>query len=115
MTRVKRGTIANKRRKKVLKQTKGFLWSRKTKYRAAKEALQHALQHQFNDRRKKKGIFRRLWQVRISAATKQLGMSYSKFIAQLKKHNVEVDRKILSDIAMNHPTVFKNIFDTVSK
>lgn len=115
MTRVKRGTIANKRRKNVLKQTKGFLWSRKTKYRAAKEALQHALQHQFNDRRKKKGIFRRLWQVRIGAATKQLGMSYSKFIGQLKKHNVEVDRKILSDIAMTNPTIFKNIFDMVSK
>ena len=115
MTRVKRGTIANKRRKNAMKHVKGFLWGRKNKYRLAKEALLHAWQHQFNDRRKKKGNFRRLWQVRIGAATRQLGLPYNKFIAALKKHNVEIDRKILSDIAANHNVIFQQIVTTVQK
>ncbi len=115
MTRVKRGTIAHKRRKNLMKRTKGFLWGRKNKFRLAKEALLHAGQHQFNDRRKKKGNFRRLWQIRIGAATRQLGLPYNKFIAGLKKHNIEIDRKILSDIAANHNEMFKQIVETVQK
>lgn len=111
MPRVKRGTTANKRRKNLLKHAKGFMWTRSTKYRQAKEALLHAWSHQFNDRRKKKGYARRLWQIQIGAATKQDGLSYSKFIAGLKKANIELDRKILSDLARTQPEIFKKIVD----
>jgi large subunit ribosomal protein L20 len=109
MPRVKRGTQANKRRKNLLKRAKGYMWSRSTKYRQAKEALLHAGVHQFNDRRKKKGHARRLWQIQIGAAVRQEGISYSKFIAGLKKSNIELDRKILSDLAQTQPEVFKKI------
>ena len=78
MARVKRGKTAQKRRKSLLKHTKGFRWGRKSKYRAAKEALLHAWSHAFRDRKKKKGNFRRLWQIQINAACKKLGISYSK-------------------------------------
>ena len=109
MPRVKRGTMANKRRKKMLKQAKGFMWTRKNKYRQAKEALYHAWVHQLNDRRKKKGNFRRLWQIQIGAATRELGIPYNKFINGLKKSKIELDRKVLSDIAQNNPEVFRKI------
>ncbi|MBI2063916.1 MAG: 50S ribosomal protein L20 [Candidatus Yanofskybacteria bacterium] len=111
MPRVKRGTTANKRRKNLLKHAKGFMWGRKTKYRAAKEALLHAWTFQFNDRRKKKGQFRRLWQIQIGAATQQNGLSYSKFINGLKKSSIELDRKILSDLAQHEPEIFKKIVE----
>ncbi len=109
MPRVKRGVIANKRRKRLLKRTKGFKWTRSTKYRQAKEALLHAGTHQFADRKKKKRNFRRLWQIKINAAARDNGLTYSKLINQLKKANIELDRKILSDIAANNPEVFKKI------
>ena len=109
MPRSKRGTIANKRRKNLLKHAKGFMWTRKTHYRQAKEALQHAWSHQFNDRRKKKGYARRLWQIQIGAATRLDGLSYNKFIAGLKKQNIELDRKILSQLAQHQPEIFKKI------
>lgn len=109
MTRVKRGTTANKRRKNVLKHTKGFKWTRKNKYRQAKEALLHAWSHSFADRKKKKRNARRLWQVKISAATKENNISYSKFINLLKKSNIELDRKVLSQIATENPEVFKKL------
>lgn len=109
MTRVKRGTTANKRRKRLLKHTKGFLWRRKTHFRAAKEATLHAWSFQFADRKKKKRDFRRLWQVKINAAARENGLSYSKLIDRLHKANIELDRKILSDLAENHPEIFKKI------
>jgi len=109
MPRVKRGVQANKRRKRLLKRTKGFKWTRSTKYRQAKEALLHAGTHQFADRKKKKRNFRRLWQIKINAAARDNGLTYSKLINQLKKANIELDRKILSDIAANNPEVFKEI------
>ncbi len=109
MPRVKRGTVANKRRKNTLKHTKGFMWTRKNKYRQAKEALLHAWQHQFNDRRKKKGIFRRLWQIQIGAATREQGLSYSRFINGLKLAKIDIDRKILSDLAQHNPEIFNQI------
>jgi len=112
MTRVKRGTTANRRRKRLLKHAKGFRWTRSTKYRQAKEALLHAWTHQFSDRKKKKRNFRRLWQIKISAASRENGVSYSKLIAQLKKSKIELDRKILADMAENHPEVFKKIITT---
>ena len=85
------------------------MWTRSTKYRQAKEALQHAWVHSFADRKKKKRNFRRLWQVRIGAAAKEAGTSYSKLIAQLKKANIELDRKVLSAIAAQHPEVFSQV------
>jgi large subunit ribosomal protein L20 len=113
MTRIKRGTTANKRRKKTLKEVKGFKWSRKTKYKAAKEALLHARTHAFTGRKLKKRNYRRLWQIRINAAVRELGTSYSKFIDGLKKSKIEVDRKILSEIAQTKPDTFKEIFEKV--
>lgn len=115
MTRVKRGTIANQRRKRLLKHAKGFMWTRKSKYRQAKEALLHAWTFQFADRKKKKRDFRRLWSIKINAATRAHGLPYSKFINQLKKANVELDRKILADLAEHNPEVFEKIIQTVSK
>ena len=109
MTRVKRGTIAHARRKRLLRHTKGFMWTRKSKYRQAKEALLHAWSFEFADRKKKKRDFRRLWQVKISAAAKENGTSYSKLIDKLHKANIELDRKILSEIADKHPEIFKEI------
>jgi len=113
MTRVKRGTIAHKRRKKVLRYAKGFKWTRKTKYRQAKEALLHAWTHSFSDRRKKKRVNRRLWQIKISAAAKENALSYSKLIHLLKKQNIDLDRKILSQIADQEPEVFKKIINSL--
>ena len=112
MPRVKRGVQSNKRRKNILKDAKGFKWTRHSKFRQAKEALLHAWSFQFADRRKKKGNFRRAWQVQISAGAKQQGISYSKLVGALKKANIELDRKILSDLAANHPEIFKQIIET---
>lgn len=113
MTRVKRGTIANKRRKNILSQVKGYRFGRSTKERMAKDAIAHAGTYAFAHRHDKKSDKRRLWQVQINAAVRVFGMTYSKFIAALKKSNIEIDRKILSDLAHNHPTTFKRIFDKV--
>lgn len=113
MTRVKRATIALKRRKNVLRQTKGFRWQRKSKERAAKEALLHAGIHAFADRKKKKGDFRALWNIKINAATRTEGISYSVLISKLKKANINLNRKVLSELAENHPMVFKKIVASV--
>ena len=113
MPRVKRGTTTSKRRAKVLKQTKGFRWGRKSKERLAKEALLHGLSRKFRGRKEKKRVFRSLWNVRVNAAAREEGLSYSKFIAALKKKGVRLDRKILSDIAANEPAVFKKILESV--
>lgn len=109
MTRVKRGTISVKRRRNVLKQTKGFRWGRKSKERQAREALLHAGVHRFNDNRKKKRVRRTLWSIKINAGARTNGMTYSKLIHALKTKNIELDRKILSNLAENHPLVFKQI------
>ena len=109
MVRVKRGKAANKRRKNVLKHTKGFRWGRKSKYRLAKQALMHAWAYAYRDRRTKKRDFRRLWQTKIGMACKKHGISYSKFIYNLKQKNIELDRKILADIVENNPEIFEKI------
>ncbi|OGF62644.1 50S ribosomal protein L20 [Candidatus Giovannonibacteria bacterium RIFCSPHIGHO2_01_FULL_45_33] len=114
MTRVKKGKMALKRRKNVLAQTKGFRWQRSKKERAAKEALLHAGHHAFADRRKKKGNFRALWNIKINAAVREQGLSYSKFINKLKKANVGLNRKVLSELAEKHPDIFKKVVDSVS-
>ena len=114
MPRVKRGTTANKRRTKVLKYTKGFSWGRKSKERAAKEALLHAWTHAFRGRKEKKRVFRQLWNVKINAAVRPHGLSYSKFIAALKKNSIGLDRKILADLAEHEPEAFKKVIDMVA-
>lgn len=113
MPRVKRGTIKHKKREKILRYTRGFRWGRKSKKRAAKEALLHAWSHAFRGRKEKKRVYRRLWNVRINAAVRAEGMTYSKFIAALKKKKVGLDRKILADLAANEPEVFKKIVEFV--
>ncbi|HEY5221397.1 MAG TPA: 50S ribosomal protein L20 [Candidatus Paceibacterota bacterium] len=115
MPRVKRGTIANKRRRNVLKHTKGFKWGRKSKERAAKEALLHAWTHAFRGRKEKKRTFRQLWNVKINAAVRAEEMNYSNFIAALKKAGIKIDRKILADLAEHEPEVFKKVVATVKK
>ncbi|GAI31324.1 unnamed protein product [marine sediment metagenome] len=115
MVRVKRGKTAHKRRKKVLKQTKGFRWGRKSKYKSAKQALQKAWTYAYRDRKVKKRDFRKLWQVQISAACRKLGLPYNKFIHQLKEKKIEIDRKILSQLAREKPEVFKKIVEETKK
>jgi len=109
MPRVKRGTIANARRKRLLKHAKGFMWTRNTKYRQAKEGLLHAWSFQFADRKKKKRTMRNLWTVKINAAARDNGTTYSRLINSLLKSKIEIDRKILSDLAEHNPEVFKQI------
>ena len=113
MSRVKRGVRATKRRKRLLQHTKGFLWTRKSKYRQAKEALLHAWSFQFADRKKKKRTMRQLWTIKINAAARAHGVAYSKFINQLLKANVVIDRKILANLAEHEPKVFEHIFKSV--
>ncbi len=113
MVRVKRGKIAQKRRKRLLKYTKGFRWGRKSKYRLAKEALLKAWTHAFQDRKKKKRDFRTLWQTQINAACREAGISYSKFIYGLKQKKIEINRKILAQLIQNHPQIFEKIINEV--
>lgn len=113
MVRVKRGVTASRRRKLSLRNTKGFKWGRKTKYRLAKEALLKAWKYSFRDRRNKKRAFRRLWEVQISAQSRSLGIAYSRLIPLLKKNNIELDRKILSLLAKEKPEVFKALVEKV--
>lgn len=109
MSRVKGGTNALKRRRNILSQVKGYRFGRSTKKRQAREAIVHAGSHAFAHRKDKKNDFRRLWQVKISAAVKPLGLSYSRFIDALHKKNIGLDRKILADIAEHEPKTFEAI------
>ncbi|MFS1703792.1 50S ribosomal protein L20 [Aestuariibacter sp. GS-14] len=106
MARVKRGTIARARHKKVLKQAKGYYGARSRVYRVAVQAVTKAGQYAYRDRRQRKRQFRQLWIARINAAARQNGMSYSRFINGLKKASVEIDRKILADIAVHDKAAF---------
>jgi len=114
MTRVKKGVHALKRRRSVLKQTKGFRWQRSKKERAAREALLHAGIHSFQDRRKKKRVMRKLWNIKINAASRQTGISYSRLVHLLKKANVAIDRKILAHLAEHHPAAFTALVKEIS-
>ncbi|MFZ3011491.1 MAG: 50S ribosomal protein L20 [Minisyncoccia bacterium] len=113
MTRVKKGVHALKRRRSVLKQTKGFRHGRSTKERMAKDALLHAGSYAFAHRKDKKSHNRKLWNIKINAGARELGVSYSKLIGALKKKNIELDRKILSDFAEHHPETFARILTTI--
>jgi len=113
MTRVKRGVIKNKRRKNVLAQVKGYRFGRSKKEGMATEAIAHAGAHAFNHRKDKKSDRRRLWQTRINASVRALGLTYSRFIEALKKNKIEVDRKILAMIAEKNPEIFERIVNKV--
>ena len=113
MTRVKKATNALKNRRRILKAAKGFRFRRSTNEAAANEALLHAGAYAFAHRRDKKGDFRRLWNVKINAALRPLGFSYSKFIGAAKKKNIALDRKILAHLAEFKPETFKKVVDLV--
>ena len=113
MTRVKKGVNALKTRRNILRKVKGYKHGRGTKERQANEAIFHAGTYSFAHRKDKKGDFRRLWNVRMSALLKENGMSYSKFIPLLKKNNINLDRKVLSELAQNNPETFKKILESV--
>ncbi len=113
MPRVKRGVTARARHKKVLALAKGFRGRRKNVFRIAKEAVMRAGQYAYRDRRTRKRVFRRLWIARINAATRGLGVTYSKFMAGLKKSGIEIDRKVLADMAVRDPAAFGSIVDKV--
>lgn len=115
MTRIKRGTISHKRRKKVFKLTKGFKWGRKKKYSLAKDALKHAWKWSYQDRKDKKGNFRAIWQTHINAASRKYGITFSVLIKGLKDNKIEIDRKILSQLAMEKPEIFQKIVESIKK
>jgi len=109
MPRVKRGVTAHARHKKILKLAKGFRGRRKNVFRVAKQAVMKAGQYVYCDRRIRKRVFRALWIARINAASRELGVSYSRFMAGLKKAGIELDRKVLADMAVRDPAAFGGI------
>ena len=115
MPRVKRGKIHLKKRKKLLKQAKGYKWGRKKLPKLAKVAVTKAGVHAYNDRKKKKSAKRALWQIKINAFVRQYDLSYSQFINKLKKNKIEIDRKILADLAVNNKRILKKIIEEVKK
>jgi large subunit ribosomal protein L20 len=115
MTRVKRGVTAHRRHRKVVKAAKGFRGQRHKKFAQAKPAIMKQGLHSYEGRKQKKRVFRRLWIVRINAACRELGIKYSRFIDGLTKQGIEVDRKMLSDLAVNDPATFKAIVEEAKK
>jgi large subunit ribosomal protein L20 len=111
MPRVKRGVTARARHKKVLELAKGYRGRRKNVYRIAKQAVMKAGQYAYRDRRNRKRVFRRLWIARINAAARSHGVTYSRFMAGIKKAAIEIDRKVLADMAVNDPAAFGSIVE----
>ena len=111
--RVKTGIVRRRRHKKVLKLARGFYSGRRKHFRKAKEQLERSLVYAYRDRRRKKRDFRRLWIVRINAACRQNDISYSRFISGLKKAKIELDRKVLADLAMNDAAGFARVVESV--
>lgn len=109
MTRVKRGTVLRKRHKRTLKRAKGYFGRKSTNFRVANQAVLKSGNYAYRDRRRKKRDFRKLWISRINAASRANGISYSRFINGLKKQNIEIDRKILADLAVNDKVAFANL------
>ena len=112
MARVKRAVNAHKKRRAVLEQASGYRGQRSRLYRKAKEQVTHSLVYAYNDRKKRKGDFRQLWITRINAASRAEGLTYNRFVQGLKAAGVEVDRKILADLAVNDPTAFRALVAT---
>lgn len=113
MSRSVNHVASRKRRKKVMKQAKGYFGARKNVWTVSKNAVEKAMQYSYRDRKTKKRNFRSLWIMRINAAARQNGMSYSKFMGKLKANDIQLNRKVLADLAMNHPEAFKAIVDKV--
>jgi len=113
MPRSVNAVASRKRRKKILKAARGYFGARSKVYTVAKNAVEKAMQYAYRDRRNKKRTFRRLWIARINAATRMHEMNYSTFIHGLKKANIDLNRKVLADMAMNHPQVFADIVNKV--
>jgi large subunit ribosomal protein L20 len=114
MARVKRAINAKKKHKKVLEQAKGYYGNKSRTFRSANEQVMHSLRYSFRDRRARKGDFRSLWITRINAACRENGMSYSRFINGLKVAGIEVDRKILADLAVTDPAAFTKLVETAA-
>ncbi len=112
MTRVKGGTISRARHKKALKQAKGYFGSKHRLYKTAKEQVRHSMMYAYRDRRQRKRDFRKLWITRINAACRQNDISYSKFINGLSKAGIEINRKMLSEIAIDNPKAFTGLVET---
>ena len=113
MPRIKRGLVRARKRARVLKKTKGMMWGRKSKIKLAKTAATKAGAYAYRDRRTKKRDFRSLWTMRLNAGLRENGTTYSRFIGALKKAKIELDRKVLSDMAMNNPKLFKALVNEV--
>ena len=111
MPRVKRGTMTHKRHKKVLDRAKGYWGGRSRLFKTAKEAVMHSMQYAYRDRRNRKRDFRRLWIIRINAACRQQGLTYSRFIEGLSKAGIDLDRKMLADMAVNDAQVFTQLIE----
>jgi len=115
MAKARHSVATRKRKKKVLKQAKGFWGDRSKQYQQAKRVLMHALKYAYRDRRNKKREFRSLWIIRINAACRQAGISYSTFISGLKKSKINLDRKILADLAVRDSNAFKKLIEITKK
>lgn len=115
MARASNSSATRARHKKWIKRAKGYRGRRRRVFKIAKEAVLKAGQHAYRDRRKKKANFRQIWQIRINAAVRQHGLSYSRFIHHLRTHNVELDRKVLADMAETEPQTFKDLVDHIQK
>ncbi len=115
MARSVNNVASRRRRRKILKLTKGYFGARKNVWTAAKNTWEKGQSYAYRDRRTKKRNFRKLWILRINAAARTHGMSYSKFMGELNKYEIQINRKVLADLAMNHPEAFKAIVDKVSK
>ena len=113
MARVKRGVHAAKKRRTTLERASGYRGQRSRLYAKAKEQLTHSMVYAFNDRKDKKGDFRQLWIQRINAAVRTEGLSYSQFMGKMKAANIEINRKVLADLAMNNPAAFSAIVQKV--
>jgi large subunit ribosomal protein L20 len=113
MPRVKRGTIHTKRRRNILKATKGYRHGRKKLIKLAKTAMVKAGAYAYRDRRTKKRVIRRLWQIKLNAAVRVFDLSYSKFIHALKSNKIEMDRKVLSDMAENNTEIFAKLVEKI--
>jgi large subunit ribosomal protein L20 len=113
MPRVKRGVTAHARHKKILALAKGYRGRRKNVFRIAKQAVMRAGQYAYRDRRTRKRVFRQLWIARINAASREAGVTYSRFMAGLRKAQIEIDRKVLADMAVNDPAAFGSLVEKV--
>ncbi|MPS64470.1 50S ribosomal protein L20 [Chryseobacterium sp.] len=113
MPRSVNAVASRARRKKIFKQAKGFFGRRKNVWTVAKNAVEKAMQYAYRGRKEKKRNFRALWITRINAGAREHGISYSQFMGALKKNNIELNRKVLADLAMNHPEAFKAVVDQV--